>query len=91
MNPDHRKDLTGSTAQSYLELLAILVINGHGHLHVFGRGLVPLIKVSLNQSHIDVISHITFREQKAAGQMLFILYYSITQYILGGYKVDFWQ
>lgn len=50
--------------QSYLQLLAVLVVNRHGHLNVFGRRLIPFVKIPLNQSHVDVIAHIPFRKFK---------------------------
>lgn len=43
----------------HLQFLAVLVINRHGHLHVLGCGLAAFIKISLDQSHIDVVPHIT--------------------------------
>lgn len=53
---------------SYLQFFAVLIINRHGDLHVFGRGLAPLVKVPENQSQVDVVPHVTFRKQKHRGQ-----------------------
>lgn len=52
------------TSPSYLQLLAILVINGHGHLHVLGCGLAPFVKIPLNQRHVDVVPNVTFKKQR---------------------------
>lgn len=60
----------------YLQFLAILVINRHGHLNILGCGLVPLVKITLNQSHIDVISHITFRKKERNVRKILTLYFS---------------
>lgn len=43
----------------YLQFLAVLIVNGHGHLHVLGRCLTAFIEIPMDQSHIDVVPHIT--------------------------------
>ena len=49
---------------SYLQFLAIFVIHGHGDLHILGGGLAALVKLALDQGHIDVIAHITLEEMR---------------------------
>lgn len=49
------------TSSPHLQFLAVLVVHRHGHLHVLGRRLVAFIEISLDQSHVDVIPHVTCR------------------------------
>lgn len=51
----------------HLQFLAVLVEYRHGDLHVLGRSLAAFIEISLDQSHVDVIPHVTCwggREEK---------------------------
>lgn len=44
---------------SHLQFLAVLIVHRHGHLYVLGCGFAAFVEISLDQSHVDVIPHVT--------------------------------